>query len=71
MYVRYGGYDRDDAEKIITKWGSEIDLNISYEELPMAYKRGKITESTLLNALMLYGGLDMEAATEQVAAYKW
>ena len=71
MYVRYGGYDRDDAEKIITKWGSEIDLNISYEELPMAYKRGKITDSTLLNALMLYGGLDKEAATEKVAAYKW
>ena len=37
----------------------------------MAYKRGKITKSTLLNALMLYGGLDKEAATEKVAAYKW
>ena len=66
MYVRYGGYRQDRATELITKWRSEKETGVAYDDIETAFMDGDISQGDAKNMYITYGGYTEEKAAEKV-----
>lgn len=62
---------REYAEKQVQQWQMALDTQIDYDEIRSAYDAGEITDTQLVEDLIVYGGMDEEAAENKAYLWKW
>lgn len=62
---------REYAEKQVQQWQMALDTQIDYDEIRSAYDAGEITDAQLVEDLIVYGGMDEEAAENKAYLWKW